>query len=331
MKRAIFAALAQTGGLQRRIGPFSRDLRILAYHGLWITPGMAFGDRLFIAPEQFEARMRRLATGPYALLGLDEAVTRLATGTLPRWPVVVTIDDGWATTHSHMLPILERWRIPATVYVTSWHVERQVPITNVAIRYVLTTTRRPPSEWEGVSIDAAHPDAPATVAAVGARVKASRDPGERLAALVAFSAAMAIDPASWMDNRQFHVMNATEVAACPRRGLDVQLHTHRHRGMMAADTIEDEVRANAAVLGPLVGAGRLHHFCYPSGNYISDAGRVLAGLGVRSATTTVEGLNRAGADPYFLRRFLDGRSVGAGEFAAYLSGGLELAARLRPR
>lgn len=326
MKNAVFTALAALGPAQRALGAYARRLRILAYHGLWTTPGHQFGDRLFMGPAQFEARMRALATGPYALLGLGEAVERLYAGTLPKWPVVVTIDDGWASTFSHMLPILERWRVPATCYVTSWHVERQVPIAGVAIRYLLEAAPAWPAAFDGVPLDRAAFEP--TFAALNAHIRAEKGPQARLDRLLALAGALGVDPAPLLAGRQFHAMTADEVSEAAARGLDIQLHTHRHRGMGAANTIAREIADNAAVLAPLVGGGhKLAHFCYPSGNYIAGAGAALAPLGVKSATTTVAGLNTAATDRYFLKRFLDGRSVGEGEWRAYLSGGLELLPR----
>jgi hypothetical protein len=56
---------------------------------------------------------------------------------------------------------------------------------------------------------------------------------------------------------------------------------------------------------------------------------LLAACGVRSATLTEEGLNPPGANPFRLRRFLDGRSVSDAEFDAYLSGVLHFLAPIR--
>jgi hypothetical protein len=45
----------QLSALSRRVS--RKSLRILAYHGLWTTPGHQYGNHLFIRPEQFECRM----------------------------------------------------------------------------------------------------------------------------------------------------------------------------------------------------------------------------------------------------------------------------------
>jgi peptidoglycan/xylan/chitin deacetylase (PgdA/CDA1 family) len=77
--------------------------------------------------------MARLRASGRPVLPLGEAIERLAAGNLPEAAVVITIDDGWASTYTHMLPILERYRLPATVYVTTWYSGRDMPVVNVAI------------------------------------------------------------------------------------------------------------------------------------------------------------------------------------------------------
>ena len=58
----------------------------------------------------------------------------------------------------------------------------------------------------------------------------------------------------------------------------------------------------------------------PSGLAHSSAVAVLEAAGVDSATLTESGINPPGANPYRLRRFLDGRLVSEAAFEAYLSG-----------
>lgn len=317
MKQAVLSAADRVGlfALARRAS--AARLRILAYHGLWTTPGFQYGDRLFMPPEQFERRMTRLKRSGYPVLGLDAAVTALADNALPDNAVVVTIDDGWASTFTHMLPVLESLGLPSTVYVTSWYVGRDLPVVNKAVDYLHARAGR--------DTRAAAPLA----AAIDALPYERREP-----ALRDLSVSLGL-PLDWWEMRQFHSMTPGEVAACVRRGMDVQLHTHRHRAAPA--TLAEELATNRARLADWTGLPPAHftHFCYPSGEYEPEAEPVLAAAGLRSATLVDQGTNAPGAHPYRLRRFLDGRSVSDAEFDAYLSGALDVvdaaAARVRRR
>lgn len=307
------------------------SLRILAYHGLWVTPGFAFGDRLFMSPEQFARRMTWLARSRYPVLPLDEAVERLHEKTLPPGAVVITIDDGWQSTYTHMLPILERLKLPASVYVTTYHVEKRAPVINVAITYLAQASPRTVVQLDDLPIGGVHAlDTLAARNALGRKLGLAIDQlptlDQRLDALrvAADRFGVPIDP--WWANGQFHCMAADEVADAHRRGLDIQLHTHRHRGVMEG-TLAAELSDNRAALARACGKTAFQHFCYPSGQYVPAAEATLAAAGIRSATLVEHGINPPGTHPYRLRRFLDGRSVSQAVFEAYLSGVLEIAAR----
>jgi len=74
--------------------------------------------RLCVAPGNFERQMASLAESGGAL-ALDEFVDRWRRGCLERGSVVVTFDDGYIDVLDTALPILERYGIPATLFVTT--------------------------------------------------------------------------------------------------------------------------------------------------------------------------------------------------------------------
>jgi peptidoglycan/xylan/chitin deacetylase (PgdA/CDA1 family) len=277
-----------------------------------VTPGYQFGNRTFISPEQFEARMTRLKRSGLPVLGLGEAVDRLARGSLPRAAVVITIDDAWVSTHTHMLPVLESLGLPATLYATTWYAGRELPVIGLSVFYLRAASGRS-------DIDCA-----AKIAEIEALPI-----GQRLAALKRFGAELGVDEA-WLSLRQFNIMSAEELADASRRGLDVQLHTHRHIDVTKhVDTLPREIAENRDFLRAAIGDCHFTHFCYPSGATHPRAAAMLAASGVRSATVDQTGLNAPGADPFALRRLLDGRSVSDAEFDAYLSGVLHYTEALR--
>lgn len=312
LKQAVLTVAHRIGLSAAARRATAGQLRILCYHGLWLTPGYAFGDCTFISPEQFERRMIRLKRSGLPVLPLDEAVERLGRGDLPEAAVTITIDDGWVSTFTHMLPVLEAVELPATLYATTWYAGRDLPVVNVAVDYLRSAAGR--SGAEG--------------AAKTAEIEAL-PVDQRLAALKAYGREAGVDEA-WLEHRQFHIMSAEELGEAKRRGLDIQLHSHRHIDVEAEiDALSREVEENRAFLTRAVGDLPFTHFCYPSGTYHPRAPSLLAASGVRSATSCEEGLNAPGADPLALRRLLDGRRVSDAEFDAYLSGMLHFLAPLR--
>lgn len=311
-KQALLRAAAVSGLSTLARLTTGSQLRILCYHGLWMLPGRPYGECLFMPPQQFEARMARLRRSGLPVLPLGEAIARLEANDLPPAAVVITIDDGWASTHSHMLPVLERHALPATLYATTWYSGRDLPVVNVVVDHLLQST--------GCRLF----DRAATV-----RMIESVPESERLEALRALGRDLGVDE-GWLESRQFHLMRTDELADAGARGLDIQLHTHRHIDVRSQiGRLGMEIEDNRAFLTDAIGAGQFDHFCYPGGSFHHLAPTLLAQNGVRSATLVEEGINPPGADPYVLRRFLDGPGVGTETFDAYLSGTLHYLSALR--
>ena len=97
--------------------------------------------------------MSWLKSSGYPVLPLAEAIELLDDDDLPENAVVITIDDGWASTYTHMLPVLEKLNLPATVYMTTWYSRHQLPVTNVAVGYLLSLAGRPAKKKESIVAD----------------------------------------------------------------------------------------------------------------------------------------------------------------------------------
>ncbi|CAN7620731.1 polysaccharide deacetylase family protein [Massilia sp. LjRoot122] len=70
--------------------------------------------------ETFHWQMALLARC-FNVLPLREALARIDTNDLPPRSVCITFDDGYSAVHDLALPILRKFELPATVFVTSGH------------------------------------------------------------------------------------------------------------------------------------------------------------------------------------------------------------------
>ncbi|MGB3722250.1 MAG: polysaccharide deacetylase family protein [Pacificimonas sp.] len=313
------------------------SLRILCYHGLWTIDDSPFGDRLFMPAAQFTTRMEWLAESGFPVLPLGEAVDLLAEDRVPDGATVITIDDGWASTYTHMLPVFERLRLPATCYVTTYYAQKGGPVVNVAVNYLLNRAASGTYVLSDLLPPVTAPlilDDDDSREAAGAYIRPAIDAlpyKDRIAALRAIADRFGVGTEPWFGERQFHLMTPEEIGDASARGLDIQLHTHRHRGLHdGVDHVAEELAENRAHLRSMIGADKpLDQFCYPSGGFDAKGEAILADCGVKSATLVDEGINAPGTNPYRLRRFLDGRSVARAHVHAYLSGTLDLIERVR--
>jgi peptidoglycan/xylan/chitin deacetylase (PgdA/CDA1 family) len=318
--------------LSRRLT--ATDLRILCYHGASLRDEHHFSPGLFMSKETFAARMDFLARAGYPVISLDAAVKGLKEGDWPRGATVLTIDDGWFGTYRQMGPELQARGLPATVYVASYYLDRQTQVFNVAANYVL---------WRGGSrvLDLAE-----VAEALEGRYDLA-NPQERAEArdrLIGFAeglegaearqrlfrrlcAVLDIDAGEIERERICAFMRVDEARELQTAGIDIQLHSHRHRFPAESfEAAQAEIEDNRRSLAP-VGNPNLRHFCYPSGDYGKEQLAWLKPLGIVSATTIKGGFTRPGASPYELRRFLDSERVSELEFEAEMSGFFELIRR----
>jgi peptidoglycan/xylan/chitin deacetylase (PgdA/CDA1 family) len=90
-------------------------MTILCYHSVepeWESP-------LAVRPEAFAQQAAWLRRSRH-VLPIQDALPRLdARGRLPRGTVALTFDDGFAALHEHVLPVLAREKLPATVFLVA--------------------------------------------------------------------------------------------------------------------------------------------------------------------------------------------------------------------
>jgi len=333
LKRSLYAG-ARAAGLFRLSRLLTRDaLRIVCWHGTSLGDEHRVFPGLFLSPDVLERRL--LALHRHPVLPLEEALDRLQGGTLPPAAVVLTLDDGFAGTLRHAWPALRRHGFPATLYVTTYHVRSGTPVFRLLVQWAFEESREPVLDLGqlGVGMVGAvrmtrGPDRTEAMWRLVRHAEERLSEPERQALADRLGRALGVDLAPVRAGRWLSLASPDELRAAAGEGLDLQLHTHRHRFPVSRALALGELRDNREVLEPLTGRA-LHHFCYPSG-YVRPAHLPwLEEAGVESATTCEPGMNRRGDSLLGLRRFLDSSGTSQLEFEAELSGFSELLRRGR--
>ena len=87
---------------------------ILTYHNF--TDKVSDGAN--ISPQRFREHLLFLKQNGYTTITQEQLINYLnGNGTLPKKPVMITIDDGYLSTYTHAYPILREFNMKATVFV----------------------------------------------------------------------------------------------------------------------------------------------------------------------------------------------------------------------
>jgi peptidoglycan/xylan/chitin deacetylase (PgdA/CDA1 family) len=251
----------------------------------------------------FEAEMRFLSRR-YRVVSLGELFRRLLEG--PAEPVLaVTFDDGYRDNFENAFPILERFGLPATIFLATGSVDTGEPLWFERLAQALKTTRR-----ESIEIET-EPN----------RVIPLRTHAERLGAndhvLSVLRAATDVEHRRVLDHvlrqlgghageRHGKMLSWNDARYMSAHGIEFGGHTitHPFLSRVAPEEAVREVtickrRIEAELQRPA------DFFAYPNGRHEdigNDAKESVRQAGYRAAVTTIWGVNTASTDPFELRR-----------------------------
>jgi peptidoglycan/xylan/chitin deacetylase (PgdA/CDA1 family) len=327
LKSTALSGLRSTGvfSIAKRSAWRRQKLLILCYHGLSLDDEHEWLPHLFITPERFQQRLSSLRDMNAAVLPLEEALTRLWSDSLPETSVVLTFDDGFFDFLHHGVPLLSAAGFPCTLYLTTHYVKHRYPIANLTLDYVFWKSRKNSVQLPEHGIDTEMPIGSYTERQKAVRHILNRADAQGLSTAgkdeLSRSVAerLGVDYQHILDQRLLSILSTEEVAETARKGVDIQLHTHRHRTPPDHDLFVREIRDNRACIHELTGKNPIH-FCYPSGNYSREFFPWLAECGVQSATTCERGLATREGDRFLVPRVLDDSMTDLLRFQSVVSG-----------
>lgn len=328
MKHVVLRALELVGAFSLCARTPWRDhrLMILGFHGTSRLDEHRWEPTLYHSPASLESRLQEIARGGYHVLPLAEGIERLYNGTLPPRSLVLTFDDGFAEFGDVVQPLLRRYGLPATVYLTTFYSEADLPVFNPFGRYLLWKRTQDevdascllgrPERWNLATFEGQT----AAFRSLYFWAKERRMCAVQKDALLdELAALLGVDPKPFRARRMFHILRPDEVTALSREGIDFQLHTHRHRTPTDREEFLQEIEQNRVVLERLR-PGPAVHLAYPSGVHAPEFLPWLREAGVRTATTVEPGLATRESDPLLLPRVIDVDHIPMVEFRAWLCG-----------
>ncbi len=301
-------------------------LLILAYHGISLEDEHQWNPSLFVPPAFLRQRFEIIREQGCNVLPLNEAIERLYNKTLPEKAVAITFDDGNYDFYQQALPIVREFDLPTTLYLTSFYSQYNKPVFSVAANYLLWKAKSKVldcisilgiNEQLNLAVESERRRAHDLMISFALRNKLSAEQKNRL--LEQLCENLGINYAEFCRKRILQLMNTKEIAEITAAGVDVQLHTHRHRVPLEEDLFKREIEDNRRVISAAT-AKQATHFCYPSGEYDSRFFDWMQAVNVVSATTCETALSTSRTNPFLLPRLVDGCAISEIEFEGWLTG-----------
>src|SRR6185437_4151726 len=238
-----------------------------------------------------------------SVLPLGDALEMLWHNQLPPRSVALTFDDGDSSFFLQAWPMLREFGFPATLYWTTYYSTRSLSVFDPMLSYLL---------WKGRDRELVlgEPRARFNLRSIDGRANAFRElyrcsvdnawsSLKKEAFLEELALTLEVDYRDIRGKRILQLITAEEANEMVAQGLDLELHTHRHRVPRDRERFVGELDENAQyIVG--VGAPQPRHFCYPSGSVAPEFGRWLELNGVKSATTCQPGIAELKSAPYML-------------------------------
>ncbi|NND68830.1 MAG: polysaccharide deacetylase family protein [Halioglobus sp.] len=251
---------------------------------------------------EFDWQMRLLREH-FHPLSLEEAAGRLADRTLPRRAVCVTFDDGYADNEQIALPVLKRYAIPATVFVSTGYLNGGRMWNDAVIESLRNwDTEHAALDDLGLArYSLGSLDARREAAEDVLRQIKHRDPVERQGIVDAIAARSSGLPGSLM-------MTDAQVRNLAESGVSIGAHTVTHPilASVSPEIAREEIQHSKTYLEALLQRD-VAAFAYPNGlpqrDYGAEHRAMVEESGFSVAVSTHWGVGVPGSDRLQLPRF----------------------------
>jgi peptidoglycan/xylan/chitin deacetylase (PgdA/CDA1 family) len=301
------------GGILHSLGAFRflharllpNTVSVLMYHGLIRSP-LPVRDWCFLRVERFERQMEYLVRH-FDVVHLEDAfATDIRRSDRPL--ACVTFDDGFASVYELALPILERLRIPATVYLVTDLVDSGETVWFARLHQAICEARTSEVRLGTSRFRLTGPSARAWASAQLQQALKPLSPTELAAALADLFTQLRFKKSQVQLWEEFRILTANEIQRMSRHDLvRFGAHTATHQ-ILTRTTPADarhEVERSVAAVATLVDRPS-RSFAYPNGgpdDFDASVVDAVRGAGIEYALTTIEGPNGIQVDPYAIRRY----------------------------
>ena len=329
LKEKLFTFLFQTGMVRAGRGLWSNTLTVLNYHRIEDTARAGFDTfkpNVSARPEEFALQLDYL-TRWFRVVSLREVVAWLdGEKTLPPHAALITFDDGYLDNYTQAYPILRERDLPATIFLTTGHIQQDDPFYWDMIAYCFHHTRRDtvafPDGRQGHWKNETELGRVSNELIESLKLLAETEKQAWVARLPEMLDVSI--PAGHFKNL---MMSWNQIREMRRGGIEFGGHTMHHPILtrIALEQANEEIAGSKARIEQELGE-TVHGFAYPNGGK-KDFNRAIeqmtAAAGYRVAFTLLNGPaghREVKRDPFAIRRIFVSHKHTLPQFAALVSG-----------
>lgn len=275
---------------------------------------------LGVTVEKFEKQMRYLKRN-FTVLSFSQAVKLLNTQDIwPRFPVLITFDDGYRDLYINAFPILERYNLPAMVFISTsligtggffwWDELRNLVENNYLeeLKLALENSLSPEYDFEIEELKVLQ-DKKTFLDKLTSEFKKLKGKyrDEFLGKLKSLLKTEKTDKGE--------ILSWDEIKKLRKAKIEFGSHTHNHYLLTLEDenTVEEELKLSKNILEQNL-REKIDFLSYPSGLHNSKVKESVKKTGYLAACSNLYGYNDKETDLYALRRLSLGEAQSLEEF-----------------
>lgn len=292
---------------------------IIAYHGITGNYYKKF-PWTHIPLDIFEDQIRFFKKN-YQVISLKKIIEFIRNGLiLPKRSVAITFDDGYKNNYEIALPILKKYEMPATIFLTTGYIGSQklLPMDRAFLTLSFATNRDPcivpDSDLQPLYLDSDEAIIASHDMLVSFLKKFPTEKQEDFLALIN----QQLRPTEYQHDAQiredFLLMDWEDVVKSYNSGLiDYGPHTVSHEilsNLSEAEAEKEIVQSKSEIENKI--KGKVTLFAYPNGTLSDFSGehvRLLKKHGFYGAVSTVSRLNSSSENPFYLARMCIGSDI----------------------
>lgn len=333
IKKFVYRNLVRSGMQTIFLHRLRGTITVLTYHGI-IEDSSEFHAWTLVPASNFEKQLQYLKAN-FHLISMDEAVSLCEKDYYFRPKAVITFDDGMRNNISVALPILEQYKVPATIYISTKAVLTGQAFWWDRIIQAIESSKTVLINLRNFGLGLYSFDSGVAPHLCWTEIQRLLEdlkllmPMDREDAVETILEHLGVGDAQRFSSfAPLTVEEVKRMSSSPLICIGSHTHCHSILTQLPRSEAQESIESSLVLLRKWT-QRPIHHFSYPNGNYNKEIISIIKRSGIKTAVTTKKGRCTFGLDPFQIPRVEIGGYDGMEVFKARILGVVELFGNIR--